>query len=240
QRVVRDSYSGVAFVKVDAANISVRSLGDDQVLSIGDHLFALDADRGVRRTEIIAFDAPPAKDANDLVRSSELLHRMILLTELDALPGTVLFTADGNIVAVVAASSGSGTSAVPLSSFLSTIGGVLKDGLVARPRLGVSYLDLSRLNHPSDGQNSRIETGALLAASPDGKKPAVAKGGPAAQAGLRAGDVITAVDGEAVSGRKLLADILSTFAPGNSLKLSVRRGSQELSLDVVLGREDGK
>jgi putative serine protease PepD len=57
----------------------------------------------------------------------------------------------------------------------------------------------------------------------------------AAAAGLKAGDVITAVGGKAIASPSALRSIIAAHAPGDSLTLSVRRGGATLSLHVTLG-----
>ncbi len=58
---------------------------------------------------------------------------------------------------------------------------------------------------------------------------------PAQKAGLQAGDVITAVDGQSLSSQQPLNDLVQQKKPGDSLALQVQRGSQKLSLNVTLG-----
>ena len=58
---------------------------------------------------------------------------------------------------------------------------------------------------------------------------------PAAKAGLQAGDIVLAVDGEAVDEEHTLRDRLAAYEEGDVVTLTVRRGEEELSLEVTLG-----
>lgn len=58
---------------------------------------------------------------------------------------------------------------------------------------------------------------------------------PAAQAGLQAGDIITAVGGTKVDASHSLADLIGAKKPGDKVELSVTRGAQNLKLTVELG-----
>ena len=58
---------------------------------------------------------------------------------------------------------------------------------------------------------------------------------PAAAAGLRDGDIITAVDGTAIDASSPLDDILTQYAPGRTVALDVLRNGQKLSLTLTLG-----
>ncbi len=71
---------------------------------------------------------------------------------------------------------------------------------------------------------------------------AVDRNGPASRAGLRPGDLVVAVDGQAVASSRELIKAISAIAPGSSVRLSVRRGGgQPMDLVVAVGRRpDGQ
>ena len=60
-------------------------------------------------------------------------------------------------------------------------------------------------------------------------------GGPSAAAGLRAGDVVTEVDGEAVQTPDDVASAIDDDAPGDRISLTVSRGGSEQEIQVTLG-----
>ena len=63
----------------------------------------------------------------------------------------------------------------------------------------------------------------------------IVPGGPADQAGLQAGDIITAIDGTALDATHPLDLVTSQHAPGDSIKVDVLRDGQTVHLTVVLG-----
>jgi S1-C subfamily serine protease len=63
----------------------------------------------------------------------------------------------------------------------------------------------------------------------------VSANSPAAQAGLQVGDVITAIDGTNIDQNHTLASLIQAKKPGDTVKLSVTRGNQNLSISVTLG-----
>ena len=67
----------------------------------------------------------------------------------------------------------------------------------------------------------------------------VVDGTPAADAGLQKGDVITAVDGDAVDQEHTLPDRLYAYEEGDVVKLSVLRAGETLEVDVTLGPRAG-
>jgi membrane-associated protease RseP (regulator of RpoE activity) len=64
----------------------------------------------------------------------------------------------------------------------------------------------------------------------------VVSGSPAAQAGLQSGDVTTGIDGTKIESDSALAQILSREKRGDTVTLTVRRGSQTLTMKVALGQ----
>ncbi len=97
----------------------------------------------------------------------------------------------------------------------------------ARPaRLGLSYQEVS-------GQLARyfkVEDGALLVTDVD-------TDGPAAKAGVRAGDVIVKADGKAVDGPEDLRRSLNSAAAGSEVTLTVQREGRPVDLKVTLRGE---
>jgi putative serine protease PepD len=79
---------------------------------------------------------------------------------------------------------------------------------------------------------STSTTGALVAS--------VSSGSAAAQAGIRSGDVITAVDGKAITGSGDLVSEIAAHAPGDTLRLTVRQGSSTRTVSVKLGTQPGQ
>jgi serine protease Do len=74
----------------------------------------------------------------------------------------------------------------------------------------------------------RRRTGAAIAE--------VNKGGPAARAGLRAGDLVTAINGERVDTTRELVRAVSAVNPGSVARVQIRRGAQNMELAVIVGR----
>jgi S1-C subfamily serine protease len=62
---------------------------------------------------------------------------------------------------------------------------------------------------------------------------------PAAKAGVRVGDVVTAVDGREISTFQQLADIVAFKRPGERITLRIDRRGETLELRVQLSRPDG-
>jgi S1-C subfamily serine protease len=87
---------------------------------------------------------------------------------------------------------------------------------------------------------ANVYIGAQLLASTAGEQGArvgaVPAGTPAAAAGLRRDDLITALDGAPVAGSNQLIQALATHQPGDEVEISVTRGSRQLTLSATLAK----
>jgi S1-C subfamily serine protease len=104
-------------------------------------------------------------------------------------------------------------------------------------------LTSSRPSYPSSSAAPPWPT--LISASHPGNRTSqpgalvegVASGSPAAAAGLRAGDLITAINGSAIHGPSALIAAIASQNPGQSLTLAVRRASSTLTITVTLATQ---
>lgn len=231
--VIRDPYSDAVFMKVDASNLPVTAFGEGRALQPGESAFSFDAAGGLRRLGVIAYDDAPAADLAGLVRSSERMQKVVRLSGAGGvLAGAMVLNREGEVVGILDGKSGDDAVAVPLEAVSRMIGGVLRDKRVARPYLGLRFVDLSRL---ASGTSSLPRRGAFVSATLDGKIAAVDRRGPADVAGIAAGDIVTAVGGQEVSAKSPLADLLAEYAPGTTVTVTFLRGGGERTVDVLLG-----
>jgi serine protease Do len=145
--------------------------------------------------------------------------------------GGPTFDVDGNVIGVnTAIFSPSGGSvgiafAIP-SETVKTVVSQLKDkGSVTRGWLGVQIQPVTA--EIADSMGLKSDKGALVA-EPQANSPAM-------KAGIKSGDVITKVNGEAVNDARSLARRISTLTPGASVKLTVVRGGKEEVVTLTLG-----
>jgi putative serine protease PepD len=105
--------------------------------------------------------------------------------------------------------------AVPINAAKNVASTLIAGGTVKHSYLGVTVGDAT------NGAGARIGC--------------VVNGGPAASAGLQAGDVITAVDGQAISGADALTANLGSRLPGDKVTLTITRNGSTKSIQVTLG-----
>ena len=146
--------------------------------------------------------------------------------------GGPAFNMQGEVVGVnTAIYSPSGGSvgiafSIPASTVKNVIAQLKDKGSVSRGWIGVQIQPVTQDIADSMGLNQA--EGALVA-DPQ-------KDGPAAKAGVEAGDVITAVNGQSVKDARELARIIGGFAPGGTAKLDVLHKGQGKVVSLTLGQ----
>jgi serine protease Do len=145
--------------------------------------------------------------------------------------GGPTFDAEGEVVgvntAIFSPSGGSvGIGFAIASDVVKNVVAQLKDnGSVTRGWIGVQIQNVTA--DLADDLGLKEQTGALVAAAQ--------KDSPAAAAGVKSGDVITAVDGETVADPHDLARRIAALGPKKTVKLALIRNGSPMTIDVILG-----
>ncbi|MFK0020723.1 trypsin-like peptidase domain-containing protein [Streptomyces sp. NPDC090798] len=107
-------------------------------------------------------------------------------------------------------------------------------------RVAEELINTGRATHPVIGVMLDMDyTGDGARVGTKGGGAPVTAGGPGAKAGIKAGDVITEVDGQRVhSGEELIVKTRA-HRPGDRLRLTLRRGGSQRTLTLVLGSASG-
>ncbi|MFG6346072.1 MAG: PDZ domain-containing protein [Lachnospiraceae bacterium] len=98
------------------------------------------------------------------------------------------------------------------------------NGYITKPYIGVSVTDVSR-----ETQNYGLPKGAAVRS--------ITEDGPAADAGLEENDIITAINGEEISGSKALVDAVRGSSVGDELAFTVYRKGDILEWKVIVGED---
>ena len=148
--------------------------------------------------------------------------------------GGGLFNMNGELVGIVNAKSSSSDAeglgfAIPINDAIKVAQELLENGYVTgRPYLGITYLAVT------DAQTAQqLGVNAYGVYIVD-----VTKGGPADQAGLKAGDRIVSVDGSEIAAKDDLGTLMQKHAAGDTLSITVARDGQMQTVNVTLGEKN--
>jgi Do/DeqQ family serine protease len=227
--VLRDPRTDLAVLKIQSdERFPVLELGDSDAIEVGDFVIAIGNPFGVGQTVtqgIISALARTQIGIND--------YGFFIQTDAAINPGNsggALVDLDGRLVgvnsAIVSRSGGSvGIGfAIPVNMVKSVIAAAKHGGVVKRPWLGASLQNVTKDIADSIGLDR--PAGALVAN--------VYPHGPAAEANLKRGDVITAVDGQPVDDSGGVGFRLAVKPLGGVATITVLRDGKTLALPVKL------
>jgi serine protease DegQ len=226
QVVGGDAETDIAVLKIDLPQLPVISLGDPSRLQVGDPVLAIGSPFSLGQT--VTAGIVSALGRNRLRLST---YEDFIQTDAAINPGNsggALVDASGALVGInTAIFSRSGGSqgigfAVPVDLAREVLAALLKDGRVVRGWIGVEIVALT----PEIAESLKLtaQTGVLLSG--------VLQEGPSAAAGLRPGDVVTRLDGQAVSNEVEFMRLVAGLKPGSTVVLGVLRGREPLELSV--------
>ena len=224
-----DPETDLAILKITLDKLPVITLGDSDSLAVGDQVLAIGNPFGVGQTVTSGI-------VSALGRSQLGINTFENFIQTDAAinpgnSGGALVDVNGNLMGInTAIYSRSGGSmgigfAIPVSTARLVLDGIVKDGQVTRGWIGVEPNELSAELAETFGVKATegvIITGVL-------------QDGPAAQAGMRPGDVILKVDDKAVGNVSQLLTAVAALKPGTPSAFEVQRADKKLELNINPG-----
>jgi putative serine protease PepD len=215
-----DKSTDLAVIKVDAPSSELHplSVGNSADLQVGDGVVAIGSPFGLEETVTSgivsalhrAIEAPNNFTINDSVQTDAAINH--------GNSGGPLLNAQGQVVGVnaqIRSDSGGNEGvgfAIPSSTVRSIATQLISTGKAVHAYLGVAI----------DATASTAKIASVKAATP------------AAQAGLKAGDVVTAVDGTSIASGDDLTRAIDSNKPGDTITLKYRRGGSEHTVDLKL------
>ena len=224
-----DPDTDLAILKIELDKLPVIVLGNSDAAQVGDRVLAIGNPFGVGQT--VTSGIVSALGRNQLGINT---FENFIQTDAAINPGNsggALVDINGNLLGInTAIYSRSGGNmgigfAIPVSTAKLVLEGIVKDGQITRGWIGVEPNDLSpELAETFDVKTKRgvIITGVL-------------QNGPAAQAGIRPGDVIVQIANQPVVDVTQLLAQVSALKPGTPSRFSIERKNQPLELDVTPG-----
>jgi serine protease Do len=224
----QDDKTDIAVIKIDAHGLPTVPLGNSRDLAPGDWVLAIGAPFGFENSVTAGIVSAKNRSLPD--------EGMVPFIQTDAPvnpgnSGGPLFDARGEVVGInsqIYTRTGGyqGLSfAIPIELALHIKDEIVAHGKAEHAKLGVAVQEVNQ--GFADSFKLPKPEGALVSS--------VEKGGPADQAGLKPGDVITQVDGQAIVSSGDLPAIIGLDKPGDSAHLTLWRAGKPDSVTVKLG-----
>ncbi|MES2938420.1 MAG: trypsin-like peptidase domain-containing protein [Pseudomonadota bacterium] len=225
-----DPDTDLAILKVALDRLPVITLGNSDGLQVGDQVLAIGNPFGVGQT--VTSGIVSALGRNQLGINT---FENFIQTDAAINPGNsggALVDVNGNLMGInTAIYSRSGGSmgigfAIPVSTAKLVLEGIVKEGVVTRGWIGVEPAELSPELMETFGVKAK--KGVLITG--------VLQNGPAAQAGIRPGDVIVDVAGKGISTVSELLSSVAGLKPGAPAKFRIQRRDDASEVTVTPGK----
>lgn len=226
-----DADYDIAVLRVSASGLQSVSLGDSDTLNVGDHVLAIGNPLGELTFSLSGGMVSSVNRAVNI--SGTPFH--VIQTDASINPGNSggpLLNSAGEVVGIVSAkySSRSGQAveglgfAIPINDVRAMVQDIIDNGYVTnKPYLGVTAGTVNA----QMSQQAGLTPGVYLYA--------VEPGGPAAAAGLQAGDIITQIDGTDIQSMTDFTAAKKTFSAGDTSQFTVMRAGQTVTVTVTWG-----
>lgn len=229
--VATDRATDLAVIRIPRDDLPVPEYADDQARQ-GELAVAMGTPLGFENTVSVGVVSGLGREIPGAARQRSLVN--LIQTDAAISPGSsggALLDGQGRVIGINEAYIPPQTGAVaigfaiPSTTVTYVVEQLLADGTVAHPFLGVSLSSLTPELREQLGVQA--ERGAVVMD--------VQPGSPAAQAGVRPGDVIVRFAGEPINTVANLLGALRGTRPGQQVSLTVRRDGQPVELTVTVG-----
>jgi serine protease Do len=235
-----DTLTDLAIVKVDATGLPAAPIGKSADIRVGQLAIAIGSPLGTY-TSTVTTGIISATGRTVQIDAKVFLSNLIQ-TDAAINPGNSggpLLDATGAVIGINTAVERDSTGigfAIPIDIARPIMAQALAGEPLARPYLGIRYRQIdAKVKKEKD---LTVDQGALLGPSVDatGKEhPAITPGSPAEAAGLRDADIVVKIEDQPVDAEHPLDAILTSYRPGQVVKLTVLRGTAEVTISVTLG-----
>lgn len=247
--VGRDSGYDLAVVKVKGVSgLTPLPLGNSDNVRVGDPVVAIGAPfdlAGTVTSGIISARERPITAGGEKGDGSDVSYVDALQTDAPINPGNSggpLLDAKARVIGINSAIRSAGGGADPDAGQAGSIGLGFAIPINQGKRVAEELINTGKAAHPVIGVTLDMEyggDGARVAAKGGDGGPPVSTGGPGDRAGIKAGDVITEVDGQRVhSGEELIVKTRA-HRPGDRLELTLERDGDERTVTLTLGSSAG-
>ena len=224
-----DPPSDLAVLKIDARNLPTLSMGDSDKVRVGDFVLAVGNPLGIGQTVTSGIVSAKGRATGlsdgsfeDFLQTDAAINR--------GNSGGALVNTSGELIGVnsqIMSPTGGNIGigfAIPSNMARVVMDQLIKTGKVRRGMLGVTIQSV----------NADLASSLNLPAARGAIVTSVQTGGPAERAGLKRGDVITAINKQPVIDNNGLRNLVASMPPGSTVEVSALRNGRDQSFQVAL------
>ena len=228
-----DPETDLAVLKVDAQNLPAITLGQAESLRVGDVVLAIGNPLGVGQTVTMGIISALHRTGLSINTFENFIQTDAAINQGNS--GGALIDTSGNLVGInTAILSQTGGSigigfAIPVSTAKQVMEQLIETGAVTRGWVGVELQEIT--SELAESFKLGTTAGVLVAG--------VQRGSPADRGGIKPGDIVVAVDGKEVKDPDSMRNLIVALVPGKQTTLKLKRGQNELELQVQVGKRPG-
>jgi len=226
-----DAPTDVAVIKIDQRDLPTLPLGDSAKVRVGDVVLAIGNPLGIGETATMGIVSAKGRTLqNQIEQVEDFIQTDAAINQGNS--GGALINTRGELVGInTAIVGGSGGNigigfAIPANLARSEMQQLIKTGKVVRGYIGIMPNEISPGQEEAYGLKPGEKGVAISEVSPNS---------PGAKAGLKVGDVITAVNGTPVQDVNSFRLDVAGMAPGTRVNLKIMRDGQNMDVPVTLG-----
>jgi serine protease Do len=229
-----DKSIDLAIVKIEATGLTAAELGDSDEINIGSYAVAIGNPLGLDFERSVTAGVISGLNRTITVSDGKTQTTMDNLIQTDAAinsgnSGGPLLNAKGQVIGINSAKAQSGEGlgfAIPINTAIPIIESVLESGSFQRVYLGIKGGSVQEYQAAYPEQELNSESGVIVTD--------FLKNSPAQAAGMKEGDIIVAVNKDAIENMTDLISTLLKYRSGEEVSVKVVRGDQTLELNVTL------
>lgn len=229
-----DKSIDLAIVKIEATGLTAAELGDSDDINIGSYAVAIGNPLGLDFERSVTAGVISGLNRTITVSDGQTETTMDNLIQTDAAinsgnSGGPLLNAKGQVIGINSAKAQTGEGlgfAIPINTAIPIIESVLESGSFQRVYLGIKGGSVTEYQAAYPDQELASDTGVIISD--------FLTNSPAKTAGLETGDIIIAVNDDAIENMTDLISTLLKYQAGDKVEVKVVRGEQTLSIKVTL------
>jgi serine protease DegQ len=225
-----DPDTDLAVVRITATGLAPITFGQSELARVGDIVLAIGDPFSVGQTVTMGIVSAVGREIGSANPFGSFIQTDAAINPGNS--GGALVDASGNLIGIntlIFSRSGGYQGigfAIPVSLAKRVMEQIIETGAVTRGWFGIEVAPITQELSESLGLGST--RGAIVGA--------IERGSPAERGGIRLGDVITGIDGQAVGDASTLLNRIAEAPPGKNVAVKVLRRNQELTVQVLVGK----